>query len=93
MLSLLARAGLAYRPFYHLKKKDEVLQVVSANIGDYLSGFALTRKPTNHCMAIDTWNGDVVNLMNPEPQAPMNFTMKWDDLFAAHDADVLWIFK
>ena len=42
MLSLLARVGLPYRQFYHLKKKDEVLQVISANIGDYLAGFALT---------------------------------------------------
>ena len=57
MLSLLDRLGLPYRQFYHLKKKDEVLQVVSANIGEYLAGFVLTRKPTNHCMAIDTWGG------------------------------------
>jgi hypothetical protein len=93
MLSLLARAGLSYRQFYHLRKKDEVLQVISTNIADYLAGFAITRTPTNHCMAIDTWNGDVVNLMNPDPQAPKSISFKWDDLFAAHDADVLWIFK
>lgn len=93
MLSLLARVGLQYRQFYHLKTKDEVLQVISANIGDYLAGFAFTRKPTNHCMAIDTWTGDVVNLMDPIQQAPTISEMKWDDLFSAHDADVLWIFK
>ncbi|MBI3850980.1 MAG: hypothetical protein HY298_11990 [Verrucomicrobia bacterium] len=93
MLSLLARAGLCFRRFDHLNEKGELLRVVSANIGDYLAGFAITRKPMNHCMAIDTWDGDIVNLMNPDPQSPGCVSIKWEELFAFQDADILWIFK
>jgi len=93
LLSLLERAGVPYRQFYHLKRKDETLRVISENIGDYLAGFALTRRPSNHCFSIDQWTGDAVSLMDPDPHASKLISLKWDDLFVSYDADILWIFK
>ena len=93
VLSLLERTGLPYRRFVHLHAKDGVLRAINDNYADYLCGFVFTRKPTNHCMAVDGWNGESVNLMNPDRNNPVLLPMKWDDLFSQYDADVLWIFK
>ena len=59
----------------------------------YLGGYILTRKPTNHCLAVDTWDGQVVNVMNPSPQNGGFQTLQWVDLEKNSDADFLFFFR
>jgi hypothetical protein len=95
IFNLLLRLDLPVRKFIHLNDKDESLKIISKyySAADYIAGFALTRKPDNHCLAIDVWNGATVKLMNPDQTKPVFVDMNWDDLFQNHDSDILWIFR
>jgi hypothetical protein len=95
IFNLLLRLGLPVRKFIHLNDKDESLKIISKyySATDYIAGFVLTRKPDNHCLAIDVWNGDIVTMMNPDQTKPDFLNIKWDDLFQKSDPDILWVFR
>ena len=60
--------------------------------GGYIAGFVLTRKRTNHCLAIVEWNGQAVDVMNPDG-AGTSATVQWTDLESNSDADFLAFFE
>jgi hypothetical protein len=93
ILTLFARLGVPIRKFVHLNDKGEILRLITKYYSDYFAGFVLTRKPTNHCLAIDSWSGDIVRVMEPNPTTPAFHDLRWDDLFRQSDADVLWLFR
>jgi hypothetical protein len=93
ILTLFGRLAIPIRKFVHLNDKDESLRLISKYYQDYFAGFVLTRKPTNHCLAIDSWTGDTVRVMDPHPTSPVFHDLKWDDLFHQSDCDVLWLFR
>jgi hypothetical protein len=93
ILNLLLLLGIPVRKFYHLNDKEETLRLLNKFYPDYIAGFVLTRKPTNHCLAINVWDGDTVTVMDSAPQSPAFRKLRWDDVFQQHDADVFFLFK
>ena len=93
IFNLFLRLGFQIRKFIHLNDKDESLRLISKYYADYIAGFVLTRKADNHCLAIDSWNADIVKVMNPDQVKPDFVDIKWDDLFQNNDPDILWIFR
>jgi hypothetical protein len=92
ILVIMELLGLPFRRAILSNRKREILDFVSANIHNYLMAFAITRKPSNHCMAVASWDGTNVTLMNAElPSAGMN-TFTWDAFLTERDADILMTF-
>lgn len=92
ILNLFERLNIPIRKFTHINEKEESLKIVTKYFSSYFAGFVLTRKPTNHCLAIANWDGDKVKIMEPDRMAPKFREIQWDDLFQNQDADVLWLF-
>ena len=89
---VLTRGGLidltlAYFPtrsFHHTSSPD-----LCRTLGvGFLCGYVLTRKNSNHCMAIIDWDDETMRVMNPFPNQGYQ-ELSWDDLKTNHDADFL----
>lgn len=92
IINLFLRLGFPIRNFAHFNEKEEVLRLINAHYANYAAGFVLTRKPCNHCLAIEGWTAEVVHVMNPARTNPFQETYNWTDLFQKYEADVLWLF-
>lgn len=93
IISLCDMLGVGFRRFLHTNSKDELFDYLGKNIKDYIMGFVLTHRPTNHCMGVESWNAEVVNVMDAGmPQANLR-PMHWDALCQDNDADYLFLFR
>lgn len=81
------------RKIIHTESPQDCKDYLQKNYhGKYLCGYVLTRAPTNHCMSICAWDGDVVHVMNPTPDTGHQ-QISWDDLEKNHNADFLMFFR
>lgn len=57
----------------------------------YLCGYVIAHQPTNHCMAVVSWDMDQIQVMNPTPDKGHQ-SHSWDELVKDRDADFLMFF-
>ncbi len=94
IINLFEMLGIPVRKYGQFNEKAGMLEFINRYYDqgrNYVAAFVLTREPTNHCLAIHTFDGDKATLMQPDRNNPHYLTYSWDDLFGKHNSDVLWL--